>query len=262
MKFYLGTDRTGWIGNVTVPLFISHRVLAPRRKLRPMACDWALDSGGFTEITMHGRWVTEPQAYVEAVYRYATEMGRLDWAAPQDWMCEPHMIERTGLSIPEHQARTIASVLDLRERAPDLPFIPVLQGWELPDYERHIEAYAAAGIDLTAEPTVGVGSVCRRQHTDDIGRIVGAISAAGIRCHGFGVKMAGLRRYSRHLVSSDSMAWSFNARWDKPLPGCTHRRCNHCLRYALAWRERLLTAAEAGAKAPLTATPGTHSLLP
>lgn len=253
MKFYLGTDRTGWIGNVTVPLFMSHRVLRIRRKLRPMVCDWALDSGGFTEITMHGRWITPAEEYVEAVHRYVAEMGRMDWAAPQDWMCEPHMLAKTGKTIAEHQQLTTENVLRLRELAPELPFVPVLQGWEVDDYLAHVALYAEAGIDVTAEPTVGIGSVCRRQATSEIGEIVGELHALGIRCHGFGVKSAGLRKYAHYLASSDSMAWSFNARWVDPLPGCPHRKCNHCLRYALLWRERILRSAGVDDPYPLEA---------
>jgi len=33
-----------------------------------------------------------------------------------------------------------------------------------------------------------------------------------------------------------------------PMPGCTHKHCGNCLRYALAWRERVvgqMTAAPA-----------------
>jgi hypothetical protein len=47
----------------------------------------------------------------------------MDFASPQDWMREPVMIERTGLSVREHQARTVANYLDLRMLAPRLPFI-------------------------------------------------------------------------------------------------------------------------------------------
>lgn len=243
MKFYLGTDRTGWIGKVEVPLFMSHRVLAPRKKLRPMVCDWALDSGGFTELSIHGEWRTTPDAYVEATYRYRDAMGRLDWASPQDWMCEPHMLDKTGKTVAEHQALTVANYLRLRELAPDLPFIPVLQGWTLDDYVACVDLYADAGVDLQECPTVGVGSVCRRQSSVEIEHIMRELHSLGLRCHGFGVKMSGLRRYGCYLQSSDSMAWSFNARWEDPLPGCTHRKCNHCLKYALAWRERLLAQA-------------------
>src|SRR5690606_6523505 len=112
-----------------VPLFVSHRTLARRKSLPTATCDWALDSGGFTELSMHGEWVTPQREYVTAVRRYAAEIGRLTWAAPQDWMCEPWLISATGLTVEEHQRRTIESVLSLREQAPEIAWVPVLQGW-------------------------------------------------------------------------------------------------------------------------------------
>jgi hypothetical protein len=82
------------------------------------------------------------------VNRYADEIGQLDWAAPMDWMCEPWIVEKTGLSVREHQERTVANYLALRDRG---PFIPVLQGWTLEDYETCVDLYAQAGVDLSAE---------------------------------------------------------------------------------------------------------------
>jgi hypothetical protein len=38
----------------------------------------------------------------------------------------------------------------------------VLQGWELGDYVACLERYRDEGLDVTAEPVVGLGSVCRR----------------------------------------------------------------------------------------------------
>jgi hypothetical protein len=189
---------------------------------------------------MFGQWVTTETEYVDAVRRYSADVGRLEWAAPMDWMCEPFMLDKTGLSLDRHQAMTVENLLTLRSMAPDLPFVPVLQGWELADYVACVERYAAAGVDLTAEPTVGVGSVCRRQSTSEIGRIFAELRSLGIACHGFGVKTEGLSMYARHLSSADSMAWSYNARRRGPLPGCTHRSCANCPRFALRWRERLL----------------------
>ncbi len=77
---------------------------------------------------------------------------------------------------------------------PGVPIIPVLQGWSLPDYLRHIELYAAAGIDLAAIPLVGVGSVCRRQGTTGAAVILRTVAARGIRSHAFGLKLGGLLR--------------------------------------------------------------------
>lgn len=245
LTFYLGTHRATWLWQIRgIPLFISHRVLRTRRSTFPRATTrWALDSGGFTELNLHGEWRTTPHEYVAAVRRYVDELGSLQWASPQDWMCEPWVIAKTGLSVAEHQQRTVDNYLQLRELAPDLPFIPVLQGWELPDYHAHADAYAAAGVDLAAEPVVGIGSVCRRQATGQIATIFDELSGRGLRMHGFGVKSAGLSMYADNLTSADSLAWSFGARQDalKGIRHCHKSSCVNCLHYALAWRERMLT---------------------
>jgi hypothetical protein len=244
VKFYLGTHMANWLAYTDVPLFVSHRRLAERRTLPEAMGRWALDSGGFTELSKHGRWTISPRVYVEATRRYRDEIGGLDWAAPQDWMCEPFMVAKSGLTVTEHQARTVASVLELRSMAPDLPFVPVLQGWRLDDYLRCIDLYVAAGVDLTTEPTVGVGSVCRRQSAAEIEDICAALAGHGIKLHGFGVKTEGLGRYGRHLHSADSMAWSYNARKHPPIAGHTHRSRANCITWALRWRERVLRRSE------------------
>lgn len=242
MILYLGTHETHWLALLDVPLFVSHRRLARRRTLPRARSRWALDSGAFTELLLHGAWETTPQAYVAAVRRYRDEIGGLDWAAPQDWMCEPQMLARTGLSVADHQARTVASVFELRSLAPDLPFVPVLQGWAIDDYLRAADAYASAGVDLAAEPVVGVGSVCRRQSERGIEAICAALADTGLRLHGFGVKTLGMR-YARHLHSADSMAWSYNARRHPPLPGHSHASCANCPAWALRWYQRALRRA-------------------
>lgn len=235
MRFYLGTHEPLWLERTDVPLFVSFRRFERVRRRLPRALGpWALDSGGFTEIDQHGRWVMGEDEYVEGVRWLAEGVGGLEWAAPMDWMCEPHMVERTGLSVEEHQERTVGNFLRLRDRG---PFIPVLQGWTLPDYERCVGLYEAAGVDLRAEPVVGVGSVCRRQHEAEIGRIVRFLQLdCGLRLHGFGVKRSGLARFGDALASADSLAWSYRARRSDPLPGCTHKSCANCLAFALEWR--------------------------
>jgi hypothetical protein len=136
-----------------------------------------LDSGGFTELDTPRQLGsrTDPAAYVAVVRRYRDEIGQLAWAAPQNWMCEPWIIAKTGLSIVEHQRRTVENYLTLRALAPDLPFVPVVQGWQINDYLTCVELYAAAGVDLAAAPVVGLGSVCRRQATDEAAEIVDAL---------------------------------------------------------------------------------------
>jgi len=231
-SFYLGVHRPHWLESAGVPLFVSHRQLRGRATLPRAAAPWVLDSGGFSELSLHSCWLTTTvDEYVEAVARYEREIGNLAWAAPMDWMCEPAMIERTGWNVEFHQRRTVANFIQLRGRG---PFIPVLQGWTIDDYARCVAMYGDAGVDLEQEPLVGIGSVCRRESAAEIGRIVASLQP--LRLHGFGVKKRGLERYGHLLASADSMAWSFRARRSGPLAGCDHRNCANCLRFALGWR--------------------------
>ncbi|MBN6034115.1 hypothetical protein [Amycolatopsis sp. 195334CR] len=239
MKFYLGTHQPAWLArDLGVPLLVSHRRLAGRRTLPRASGEWALDSGGFTELSLHGRWRTDARTYATAVGRYAAEIGRLAWAAPQDWMVEAHVRARTGLSLRTHLQRTVRNYLQLRELAPELPIIPIVQGDQVADYLRCADSYERHGVDLAALPLVGVGSVCRRQHSGQVERIVRSLHARGLRLHCFGVKTIGLARYGEVIQSSDSAAWSFSGRYQ---PGCTpsHRTEANCLTYALAWHHRL-----------------------
>lgn len=250
IEFYVGTHMPHWLTLVDFPLFVSRTRLERRRTLPRARGSWALDSGGFSELQHHGRWTISPSQYVSFVRRCVDEIGSLAWAAPMDWMSEgivrrggrigPQRFAGTGLSVAEHRHRTVENYLELRELAPDLPFRPVLQGDELDDYLRCAEAYAAAGVDLTTEPVAGLGSVCRRQGTGEIGLIVSTLAGLGLQLHGFGVKTEGLAEYADGLASADSMAWSFRGRH---VPGCApgHKTEANCLLFARAWRHRLLT---------------------
>jgi len=242
----LGTHKASWLAfEDRPPLFVSLRTLALRRSLPAATCSWALDSGGFSELTMFGGWQTSEAEYVEAVRRFRDEIGSLAWVAPQDWMCEPFMLERTGLTIGEHQERTVRSVVSLRQQLGEL-VIPVVQGYERDDYLRCAELYERAGLDLSGEPLVGVGSVCRRQSTAEAAVIFEALHP--LRLHGFGVKTLGLARYGPFLASADSLAWSYDARRSPPLPGCPHASCANCFAFAWRWwiraRERWATATQ------------------
>ncbi len=283
MRFYLGIHREAWLqyrpALARVPSFISHRVLRRRVKpFDPAVAPYAVDSGAFTEMSKFGRWQTSPTEYVAALYRYRDELGPFDFAAPQDKMCERFVLDKveavTGRrpTVEEHLDDTVASYLTLCELAPDLPIVPVLQGDRLDHYVRCYELYRSAGVDLAAAPVVGVGSVCRRQGTDEIAEVFQALHDLdpAMSLHGFGVKLAGLRRSAHLLGSADSMAWS---RWGRQawkerltpggawMPRCEHylrevtegpsaaASCANCLDFALAWRKYLVLPAIEAAEA-------------
>ena len=86
ITFYLG-GWPHWLTRADSRCSFSHRQLARRRSMPPASCRWALDSGGFTELSLHGRWVTSAEEYATAAASYAERIGNLDFAAPQDWMC-------------------------------------------------------------------------------------------------------------------------------------------------------------------------------
>jgi hypothetical protein len=252
VNFYLGTDNPAWFRRTDVPLFVSRRRIARLKSAGPALGRWSLDSGGFTELSRAGRWGITPARYAEEAAGWMGSIGGMEWAAPQDWMCEPFVLEMTGKSVAEHQELTVASVMELRALAPEVPWAPVLQGWGIDDYHEHVELYRSAGIDLAAEPIVGVGSVCRRQATDEAAEILASLAIGhGVRLHGFGLKRGAMEKASIYLASADSMAWSFSARRSTPLPGCTHNKCSNCLRYALRWREDVLRAIESPTQARL-----------
>jgi hypothetical protein len=202
--------------------------------------------------------------YADDVMRVQDEMGGGEgWAADrgvrffaqQDWMCEPFVREGgvfkgqhfagTGLSVRQHQDLTVENALDLRALAPGVRWLYAVQGYLPGEHARCAELFASAGIDLAEMPLVGLGSVCRRENTPEIGEVVRSLALLRLRLHGFGVKTGGLLRYRRHLASADSEAWSYHYRRRPPLPGCHHGKagtgnCANCLVGATQWRDRLL----------------------
>lgn len=240
MKFYLGTHLVKWLEFAPFPLFVSIRQLRARRTMPRAACRWALDSGGFTELSMFGHWQGTNKEYASEVARCNEEIGGLDFAASRDFMCEPLILKKTGLNVRRHQELTIRNFIDLKTLRPDLPFTPVLQGWEIGDYHRHVQMYDDAGINL-AEYVVGVGSVCRRQNTDEIHNLFASLAPYELKLHGFGLKLGGLQFTKQFLYSSDSMSWSYQARFDPPLEGhsIVHKNCANCFDYAALWLNKV-----------------------
>lgn len=148
------------------------------------------------------------------------------------------MLKRTGKSVADHQELSVASYSDLLSLAPTIRWMPVLQGWHVDDYRRHIDMYRSAGFD---DVRFGLGSVCRRQSTDGVGALISDLRRQGLLIHAFGFKRRGLLDSHKSLESSDSLAWSYAARHSQPLAGCSgHKNCANCITYALKWRKSLL----------------------
>jgi hypothetical protein len=258
MKFWLGISMVAKLPLVRVPMCVSYGQLRKRKAIPIPGAPVFLDSRGFTEIKQHGRYTFSPATYAAFVRRLRNEWGeKLAHCSIMDWMCEAEMLAKTGLTIAEHQKRTVQSYLDLRGLEPELPWVPVLQGYSLDDYHNCADLYEEQGIDLAALPLVGIGSVCRRQGMEEAAGIIKTLYGRGLKnLHGFGFKVTGLvskgMRLAKYLKSSDSMSWSKRARsaWQhdkKKMCGDAESHkgaCNNCLTWALAWRENLVARCE------------------
>lgn len=239
--YFTGAQAAAWLPRATVPLMLSRARLAGRTAPLPRAAaPWYLDSAAFTELAELGTWRLTPAEWATQASAWAEQAGSLVAVATQDWVCTPPALAATGLTVAEHQARTLASYLALVELAPALPWVPTLQGWLAGDYLHHADAYAAAGIDLPSQPLVGLGSVAVRQHTPEAARVARAVATLGCRLHAYGVKDTGLRSWGWALASADSMAWSTTARREATKV-CTasHADCRNCQVWAEQWGTRM-----------------------
>lgn len=214
MKFFIGLHKVSHAKRLGIPACISVNTLRVR-KGDFEAGDWLLDSGAFSTILQHGGYPQPVQEYAQQIERWS-RCGNLLAAVAQDFMCEPSMIARTGLSVAEHQRLTIERYEELVDCALPVYLMPVLQGYLARDYVAHIEQY---GARLPPRAWVGVGSVCRRNGTPfAVFKVLEAIKRRrpDLRLHGFGLKRTALANAGVRglLESADSMAWSFAARYE------------------------------------------------
>lgn len=192
---------------------ISAHALYRRRSGFPVRY-WLLDSGAFRTIEMHGGYPEPVENYAALIRRYA-DNWRLLAAVAQDFMCEPFMLAKTGLTIADHQRLTIERYDALIAcDTGGVRIMPVLQGYAPEDYAEHVNHY---GDRLRPRAWVGVGSICRRNgNPAAIVAVLRAIKAVrpDLRLHGFGIKITALGwQLVRDLLwSADSMAWSYAAR--------------------------------------------------
>jgi hypothetical protein len=215
LKFFTGIHQPSDARRVPRP-FISVNRLRPRRAMLKLAPDaeWILDSGAFTMLALHGSYLDTPEDYAREIRRWAGS-GRLLAAVSQDYMCEPFMLERTGLTLLDHQLLTLTRYDRLRAcDTGGVYVLPVLQGYAPEDYAAHVWMY---GDRLPPGAWVGVGSVCKRNGSPGV--VAAVLSAIrrerhDLRLHGFGLKLTALASLAvrEQLTSADSMAWSYAAR--------------------------------------------------
>jgi len=213
LDFYLGLHQPNHA-------FRFHRVFISVNRLRNRKSSfrvnrWIMDSGAFSTIHKYGGYPMPVDAYAYQVVKWRNTGIRLA-AVSEDFMCEPVMLERTGMTVTQHQRMTVDRYSKLIDLTKDENYyiMPVIQGYSPLEYKNCIRLY---GNLLVSNAWVGVGSVCKRNtNTESVLAILDAVKTErpDLRLHGFGLKTSALLnpRVSQLLHSSDSMAWSYSAR--------------------------------------------------
>jgi hypothetical protein len=120
LQFFIGLDHpaTAW---PFLRSMISINTIRDR-KTPFRVNDWMMDSGGFTELSTHGRWRTSPQQYADEINRWK-DNGNL---VTQDLMCEPFILHKTGLTITKPARRRPRLTSGIR--SPSAPASPTRPG--------------------------------------------------------------------------------------------------------------------------------------
>lgn len=104
MKFYVGLHQPSDAKRFDLAFVSVNRIRGRKKPLGAGA--WIMDSGAFTEIATHGFYRSTVEEYAAEINRWADD-PTLVAAVAQDYMCEPFIIAKTGLSVEEHQRLTI-----------------------------------------------------------------------------------------------------------------------------------------------------------
>ncbi len=207
-----------------------------------------IDSAGYTSLRKTGALSFTVEDYLRAV-----ELHDADYFFTIDYMCEPEVLKKTGLTVRDHQARTTANTMEIIDKRKSYAitgtFAPVVQGWTVEDYLAHIDELKSAGA-LKYATMLGIGTLCCRTREDDILRIIHAIRAAvPMKLHGFGVKLTALqyRLACDALFSVDSHSWAKTG-WRRAdeiraqcakASACKYKNCVNCATTIRVWMNRI-----------------------
>lgn len=168
-----------------------------------------VDSGGFTAARRWGRYPWSTEQYADFIRAISRDVP-LAFCAIMDYACEP-TVNRSILATNQQRIdATIENEQACRAAAPDLPWLPVLQGDNLA--ERAYDLSRRRETGLLPECYAGIGSVCGR----------GAVAARkviqfyagqlfGMRYHAFGMHIGAMddRVVPGALRSWDSYSWTW-----------------------------------------------------
>lgn len=203
------------------------------RVTRPPA-DWVssicIDSGGFTAAKRWGKYPWSVGQYADFIGEVSRDVV-LDFAAIMDYACEPSVNREVYRSNKERIKATIRNETECMRVAPDLPWLPVLQGDN--QTERAFDIAIRRRIGMLPAGYAGIGSVCGRGRAGAVETILFyRDQLPGIKFHCFGMHIQALDNdFCFDAVKSwDSYGWNWGKGQkdkDRPkeylrIPGETH----------------------------------------
>lgn len=163
------------------------------RVTRPPA-DWVssicIDSGGFTAARRWGRYPWSVQQYADFVAAVSRDVA-LDFCAIMDYACEPSVNREIYRSNKERIKATIRNESECFRVAPDLPWLPVLQGDTLE--ERAFDIAIRRRMGMLPGEHAGIGSMCGRGRAGAVETILFyRDQLPGVKFHCFGMHIQAL----------------------------------------------------------------------
>lgn len=172
-----------------------------------------VDSGGFSFASKWGEYPFTVEEFVSFVGLLSDEFPVTE-VAIMDYPCEPS-VNRSILKNNATRIRaTVSNALDCMDADCSLPWLPVVQGYELNEYLWCLELYRNNLISVDNFSYWAIGSLCARKKTGGLRRIITKLKEEiNQAIHVFGMTITALRdpQIFFSVESSDSGAWSFMA---------------------------------------------------
>jgi hypothetical protein len=168
-----------------------------------------IDSGGFTAARRWGKYPWTVEQYVDFIRAVSRDI-KLDFCSILDYACEPSVNRSAYQTNIERIEATIENEIACRKAAPDLPWLPILQGDSLE--ERQYDLDRRRELGLLPTDYAGIGSVCGRG-AGGAAQVVKfyADRLPGVQYHGFGMHIQALDDDTVYaaLRSWDSYSWTW-----------------------------------------------------
>jgi hypothetical protein len=164
-----------------------------------------LDSGGFSLARENSEY-----PFSRTDYARVADRCQADLVATRDLPCEPQVDRTAHATNRDRIAWSVTEATTQFRERPDLPWVPVIQGYVVGEYLECVDLLESAKL---VRPFMAIGSLCARRRVDRAWSVIQAVRRRlpDVRLHGFGIDLRFVRdrRIRAALWSADTAAWKF-----------------------------------------------------